>query len=160
MELADGVLAFGGRLIYQRARHALTGRTFGIFSRPGFLHGRTPAFATGNDFMANVDELSQQIEPPPYVPDRQPDPEELLFGTEDAPPLPAMNIFPIEWHVETPKLLQIYEQARDPGWAPSRLPWDSVDPVPSPSISATRSPTGSRCCRYSTAPAPRCSRAP
>ena len=33
-----------------------------------------------------------------------------------------MNIFPIEWHVETPKLLQIYEQARDPGWAPSRLP--------------------------------------
>ena len=39
-----------------------------------------------------------------------------------------MNIFPIEWHVETPKLLQIYEQARDPGWAPSRLPWDSVDP--------------------------------
>ena len=78
--------------------------------------------------MANVDELSQHIEPPPYVPDRQPDPEELLFGTEDAPPLPAMNIFPIEWHVETPKLLQIYEQARDPGWAPSRLPWDSVDP--------------------------------
>jgi hypothetical protein len=78
--------------------------------------------------MANVNELSQNIEPPPYVPDRQPDPEELLFGTEDAPPLPAMNIFPIEWHVETPKLLQIYEQARDPGWAPSRLPWDSVDP--------------------------------
>ena len=78
--------------------------------------------------MADVDELSQKIEQPPYVPEKQPDPEELLFGTEDAPPLPAMNIFPIEWHVETPKLLQIYEQARDPGWAPSRLPWDSVDP--------------------------------
>ena len=78
--------------------------------------------------MRSVDDLSRRIEQPPFVPDTQPDPEELLFGTEDAPPIPAMNIFPIEWHVETPKLLQIYEQARDPGWAPSRLPWDSVDP--------------------------------
>ena len=109
--------------------------------------------------MANVDELSQRIEPPPYVPDRQPDPEELLFGTEDAPPLPAMNIFPIEWHVETPKLLQIYEQARDPAGRLRGCPGTRSIRVPSPSISATRSP-GSRCCRYSTAPAPRCSRAP
>jgi hypothetical protein len=23
--------------------------------------------------------------------------------------------------------LEIYEAARDPGWAPSRLPWDSLD---------------------------------
>ena len=38
-----------------------------------------------------------------------------------------MNIFPIEWRVETPKLLEIYEQARDPGWAPSRLPWNTLD---------------------------------
>ena len=65
--------------------------------------------------MRNVEDLAQHTEKPPFVPDKQPDPEELLFGTEDAPPLPAMNIFPIEWHVETPKLLQIYEQARDPG---------------------------------------------
>ena len=61
------------------------------------------------------------------MPDRQPDPEEILYGCEGAPPLPQMNIFPIEWHVETPKLMEIYEAARDPGWAPSRLPWNSLD---------------------------------
>ena len=48
--------------------------------------------------MPSVDDLSQRLEDPPFVPDKQPDPEELLFGTEDAPPLPPMNIFPIEWH--------------------------------------------------------------
>jgi hypothetical protein len=77
--------------------------------------------------MADVNDLVQRTEKPPFVPDKQPQPEEILYGCEDAPPLPEMNIFPIEWHVATPKLLEIYEAARDPGWAPSRLPWGSLD---------------------------------
>jgi hypothetical protein len=77
--------------------------------------------------MSNASDVAEQIEKPPSVPEKQPDPEEILFGCEGAPPLPEMNIFPIEWRVETPKLLEIYEAARDPGWAPSRLPWDTLD---------------------------------
>jgi len=77
--------------------------------------------------MPSASDVAQSIEKPPFVPDRQPDPEEILYGCEGAPPLPQMNIFPIEWHVETPKLMEIYEAARDPGWAPSRLPWSSLD---------------------------------
>jgi hypothetical protein len=77
--------------------------------------------------MADVNDLARRTQKPPFVPEKQPDPEELLFGAEDAPALPPMNIFPIEWRVETPKLLEIYEQARDPGWAPSRLPWNTLD---------------------------------
>ena len=77
--------------------------------------------------MTDVNDLAQQTERPPFVPGKQPDPEEVLFGAEQAPALPPMNIFPIEWRVETPKLLEIYEQARDPGWAPSRLPWNTLD---------------------------------
>ena len=77
--------------------------------------------------MVDVNDLAQRTEKPPFVPDKQPSPEEILFGTEDAPALPPMNIFPIEWRVETPKLLEIYEQARDPGWAPSKLPWNTLD---------------------------------
>jgi hypothetical protein len=75
----------------------------------------------------DAEKIAKEIEKPPFVPDKQPDPEEILYGVEGAPPLPEMNIFPIEWHVETPKLLEIYEAARDPGWAPSRLPWSSLD---------------------------------
>jgi hypothetical protein len=81
----------------------------------------------GEHLMADVNDLVQRTEKPPFVPDKQPQPEEILYGCEDAPPLPEMNIFPIEWHVATPKLLEIYEAARDPGWAPSRLPWGSLD---------------------------------
>jgi hypothetical protein len=77
--------------------------------------------------MANANDLAQHTAKPPFVPDKQPEPEEILYGCEGAPPLPEMNIFPIEWHVETPKLLEIYEAARDPGWAPSRLPWNTLD---------------------------------
>lgn len=56
-----------------------------------------------------------------------PDAQRLLYGTEEPPPFPEMNIFPIEWRVETPKLQEIYEGARDPGWAPNKLPWDTLD---------------------------------
>nr|WP_089944366.1 diiron oxygenase [Candidatus Entotheonella palauensis] len=39
-----------------------------------------------------------------------------------------MNIFPLEWRVETPKLQQIYDASRVPGWSPHTLPWDTLDP--------------------------------
>lgn len=56
------------------------------------------------------------------------DAEAILFGTSEPPPFPDNNIFPIEWEVETPRLVEIYEQSRDPGWSPATLPWDSLDP--------------------------------
>ena len=66
---------------------------------------------------------------PPRMLDACPEPEQILYGTAEPPPFPAGNIFPIEWDVETPKLVEIYDQARDPGWAPDRLPWDGLDPA-------------------------------
>ena len=52
----------------------------------------------------------------------------LLARAPEPPPFPEDNIFPIEWRVETPKLAEIYEQARDPGWSPATLPWDTLKP--------------------------------
>ena len=46
------------------------------------------------------------------------DAEAILFGTSEPPVFPDNNIFPIEWVVETPRLVDIYEQARDPGCLP------------------------------------------
>src|SRR5579872_892708 len=60
--------------------------------------------------------------------DGPPDVSRLLFGAEEPPPFPAGNIFPLEWDIETPKLLEIYESGRDPGWNPARLPWNTLDP--------------------------------
>lgn len=57
-----------------------------------------------------------------------PDAATILFGVTDPPPFPKDNIFPLEWRVETPKLAQIYEGARDPGWSPAKLPWATLDP--------------------------------
>ncbi len=57
-----------------------------------------------------------------------PDAAQLLFDTEEPPPFPEMNIFPLEWRVETPKLQQIYDASRVPGWSPHTLPWDTLDP--------------------------------
>ena len=52
-----------------------------------------------------------------------------LLARAPAPPsFPADNIFPIEWRVETPKLVDIYEQSRDPGWSPPALPWETLKP--------------------------------
>ncbi|MEM1418726.1 MAG: hypothetical protein AAGH15_27775 [Myxococcota bacterium] len=39
-----------------------------------------------------------------------------------------MNIFPMEWRVDTPKLRELYERSRDPGWSPATLPWETFDP--------------------------------
>lgn len=69
-----------------------------------------------------------QIVPPPTTHERMPDPEQLLLNAEEAPALTdRLNIFPFDWRVETPRLMDIYEDARDPGWSPSQLPWDSLD---------------------------------
>ena len=57
-----------------------------------------------------------------------PDAARLLAALEAPPPFPEDNIFPIEWRVETPKLVEIYEQSRDPGWSPAALPWDTLRP--------------------------------
>ncbi len=76
-----------------------------------------------------ADNLAERIEmPPAETSGAEPDAAQLLFGAEDPPPFPEMNIFPLEWRVETPKLEAIYDSARDPGWAPNKLPWDTLDP--------------------------------
>ncbi len=74
-------------------------------------------------------DLAEQMQtPPPESSAEAPDATQLLFGTEEPPPFPEMNIFPLEWRVETPKLQQIYDAAREPGWSPHTLPWDTLDP--------------------------------
>lgn len=57
-----------------------------------------------------------------------PDPEKLLLETEEAPAiLDRLNIFPFDWRVDTPRLMEIYDNSRDPGWSPSKLPWHTLD---------------------------------
>ncbi len=70
--------------------------------------------------------LVNSSQAPSEAPLAAPDPERILFGAQPAPVIPAMNIFPMEWKVETPKLYEIYDAARDPAWAPNRLPWDTL----------------------------------
>ena len=82
-----------------------------------------------DDADRSMESLAGAMETPPAETSSvAPDAAQLLYGLEEPPPFPEMNIFPLEWHVETPKLVQIYEQSRDPGWAPNRLPWDTLDP--------------------------------
>jgi hypothetical protein len=54
------------------------------------------------------------------------DPREILSGMSDPPAYPEMNVFPLEWRILTPKLAQLYDSARDPGWSPQRLPWNTL----------------------------------
>ena len=63
------------------------------------------------------------------APAAAPDPAQILFRAAEPPPFPEGNIFPIEWRVDTPKLVEIYEQARDAGWSPAALPWDTLRPA-------------------------------
>src|SRR5277367_3746396 len=86
----------------------------------------------GRTLMARADRgaaaLAAAIAQPPSDA-AAPDVATLLFGTTEPPPFPANNIFPLEWHTETPKLLEIYERGRDPGWSPAALPWHTLDPA-------------------------------
>jgi hypothetical protein len=50
-------------------------------------------------------------------------------GFVPPPAVPQPNIFPIEWRVETHKLVEIYERAKTQGWNPSDIPWDAIDPA-------------------------------
>lgn len=77
---------------------------------------------------ANAAALAGALRQPSSQPTAQPDAATILFGTRNPPPFKEGNIFPLEWRVETPKLLEIYEGARDPGWSPSKLPWATLDP--------------------------------
>jgi len=52
--------------------------------------------------------------------------EQMLADISSPPPHEPLNVFPLEWRTCTPKLAQLYESARDPGWSPSRLPWDTL----------------------------------
>jgi len=70
----------------------------------------------------------QDLTAPPSQHDRMPDPAELLLNAQDAPKITdKLNIFPMEWRVETPRLLDIYESSRDPGWSPGQLPWRTLE---------------------------------
>ena len=77
----------------------------------------------------NAEELAAAMSAPPAASSlHAPDATQLLFDAEEPPPFPDMNIFPLEWRVETPKLQQIYDASRMPGWSPHTLPWDTLDP--------------------------------
>ena len=65
---------------------------------------------------------------PPEQYESMPDPQKLLLECEEAPKITdRLNIFPFDWRVETPRLMEVYESSRDPGWSPSQLPWDTLD---------------------------------
>lgn len=65
---------------------------------------------------------------PPVILDEMVNPEAILLNAVDAPNISRrLNIFPLEWKSHTPRLMEIYESARDPGWSPSWLPWKSLD---------------------------------
>jgi len=47
-------------------------------------------------------------------------------GFLPAPEVPQPNIFPMEWRVETEKLVDLYERSKTQLWNPSDLPWDTL----------------------------------
>jgi rubrerythrin len=49
-------------------------------------------------------------------------------GFWPAPEIPQPNIYPMEWRVETQKLVEIYEKSKVMLWNPSDLPWDDLHP--------------------------------
>lgn len=71
--------------------------------------------------------LAQDLRAPGTVPDPKPDIDALLRDLKDAPAIPEMNIFPLRWETRTQKLADLYEYARNPGWSPHTLPWDTLD---------------------------------
>ena len=49
-------------------------------------------------------------------------------GFTPAPAVPQPNIYPMEWRVEPPKLVEIYERSKRNVWNPSDFEWDQLDP--------------------------------
>jgi len=79
--------------------------------------------------MASHNVSEADIKAPPEKYGQMPDPQQLLLDAETAPKITdKLNIFPLDWRVETPRLMEIYDQSRDPGWSPNKLPWDTLDP--------------------------------
>jgi rubrerythrin len=78
--------------------------------------------------IAQAKQLARHMTEAPPGSETAPDPAQILFGMQEPPPFPADNIFPLTWETETPKLLQLYDLARDPGWSPNKLAWDTLDP--------------------------------
>jgi hypothetical protein len=76
---------------------------------------------------AAADKLAARASEPTVIVSALPDAEAILAGIGAAPEISGPNIFPMRWRVDTPKLYEIYDAARDPGWAPNRLPWESLD---------------------------------
>ncbi|MFI4986917.1 MAG: ferritin-like domain-containing protein [Alphaproteobacteria bacterium] len=72
--------------------------------------------------------LAQRTVEAPAGSELPPSAEQILFGAKEPPPFPADNIFPIEWHTDTPKLLKLYDAAREQSWFPNKLPWETLDP--------------------------------
>jgi len=65
--------------------------------------------------------------PAPYaLREMRPDAHALLFGQSEPPAYPAMNIFPLRWRIQNRKLAQLYDSAREPGWSPAKLAWDTL----------------------------------
>ncbi len=78
----------------------------------------------------DAEDLARQSVAPPTDWGAMPDPDKLLSQGGEPPAMPGIdNIFPLEWTTETPKLEELYEKSRDPGWAPHLLPWDTLDPA-------------------------------
>lgn len=48
-------------------------------------------------------------------------------GFWPAPAIPQPNIYPMEWRVDTARLVQIYERSKVALWNPSDLPWAELD---------------------------------
>lgn len=42
------------------------------------------------------------------------------------PPIEQPNVYPIEWHTDTPKFWEIYENAKRQNWDPAALPWEGL----------------------------------
>lgn len=71
--------------------------------------------------------LAQDLRSPANVPNAKPDIDALVAELRQAPAVPPMNIFPLKWETRTKKLADLYEHARNPGWSPNTLPWDTLD---------------------------------
>ena len=54
--------------------------------------------------------------------------EDDIDYTKDPPPIELPNIYPVEWTVDNPKLMDLFERAKSEAWNPSTIDWDSLNP--------------------------------